>query len=166
MDNVDWTRLGDGSLRSEWKLPNGIAFGASVRHSSISEREVDMELWLRNGTDKPLTGLRTQVCVMLKAARGFSSQTNDNKLFRDGAAAARSARGDRWILTVWERPGRIWGNPPCPCIHSDPVLSDCAPGQTVRARGILSFFAGKEPEGEIARISSRLANVRSGVDNS
>ena len=40
---------------------------------------------------------------------------------------------------VWERCGRTWGNKACPCIHSDPVLPDCAAGETVRVRGKLWF---------------------------
>jgi hypothetical protein len=37
-----------------------------------------------------------------------------------------------------------------PCIHADPVFADCAPGETVRVRGRLWFFEGKDIEGELA----------------
>jgi peptidoglycan/xylan/chitin deacetylase (PgdA/CDA1 family) len=142
IDNVDWERLPDGGLRSAWTLPNGTGFGASIR----PERdEVRMELWLRNGTEKPLTGLRTQICVLLKGVQSFSAQTNENKVFGKTAAAVRSGAGNRWILTEWERCGRTWGNALCPCLHSDPVLPDCAPGETVRVAGRLWFAEGERP---------------------
>src|SRR5437667_3152392 len=111
-----------------------------------------MELWLRNGTGQPLSGLRTQVCVLLKGARGFEAQTNDNKLFRAPVAAARSVEGNRWILTAWERAGRAWGNALCPCLHSDPVLPDCPPGQTVRVQGVVRFYEGDRIEEEVERV--------------
>src|SRR5262249_32103221 len=76
IENVDWSRLPDGGLRSLWKLPNGVEFGASIRPD---EREVQMELFLHNGTSELLTRLRSQICVLLKGAPAFNSQTADNK---------------------------------------------------------------------------------------
>lgn len=148
IENVDWTRQADGGLRHERTLPNKVAFGASIQPSAGG---VDMELWLRNGSDKPLTGLRTQICGHLKGAPEFNEQTTTNKIFRAPSVAVHSAGGDRWILTAWERCGRAWGQPLVPCIHADPVLADCAPGETVRVRGRLWFYEGKEIEQELAR---------------
>ena len=105
--------------------------------------DVSMELWLRNGTDQTLSALRTQICVLLKGAPSFNSQTNDNKVFEKTIARVRSGAGERAILTEWERCGRTWGNPQCPCLHSDPILPDCPPGQTVRVAGRLWFEEGK-----------------------
>ena len=65
--------------------------------------------------------------------------------------AVHSAGGDRWILVAWERCGRAWGQPLVPCIHADPVLADCVPGATVRVRGRLWFYEGKNIEQELAR---------------
>jgi len=138
IENRDWQRHADGSLASEWTLPNKIAFGANLR---VEHETVQMELWLRNGTPQLLTGLRVQNCVMTKGAPGFGAQTNDNKTFRQPLAAVRS-NGSRWILTEWERCGRVWGNQNCPCFHSDPVLPDCPPGETVRVKGWLWFHEG------------------------
>jgi hypothetical protein len=104
-----------------------------------------MELWLRNGTEQPLARLRTQICVLLKGAASFNMQTNENKIFGKAAACAGSSAGNRWILTEWERCGRTWGNALCPCLHSDPILPDCAPGQTVRVAGRLWFAQGERP---------------------
>jgi hypothetical protein len=116
---------------------------------------VALELWLKNGTSEPLDGLRTQLCAMLKGARGFEAQTIDNKTFEPPVAAARSADGRRWILTAWERTGRAWGNARCPCMHADPVFADCPPGATVRLRGRLWFHEGDSVAGEIEQATKR-----------
>lgn len=141
LDNVDMRIAGGGELDMEWALPNGVVFGASLLPGAES---VDLSLWLRNGLDRPLSGLRTQLCVMLKAANGFNAQTVENKVFRPPVAAVRSSGGSRWILTAWERSGRCWGNARCPCLHSDPVLPDCEPAGTVRLRGRLWFHEGHD----------------------
>lgn len=135
IENVDWVRTNRG-LRSEWKLPNGVDFGASI---GWIEDAVQMEMWLRNGTAQDLTGLRTQICILLKGATGFNQTTNDNKTYANQIATVRDAGGGRSIATQWERCGRTWGNERCPCMHSDPVLPDCRPGETVRVRGKLWF---------------------------
>jgi hypothetical protein len=135
IENVDWVRDGSG-LRSEWTLPNQIGFGASI--VPVEDR-IEMELWLRNGTAEPLSKLRTQICVLLKGAAGFNQQTDSNKTFGKEVAGVRGSDVRHSILTQWERCGRTWGNKSCPCLHSDPVLPDCAPGETVRVRGKLWF---------------------------
>jgi peptidoglycan/xylan/chitin deacetylase (PgdA/CDA1 family) len=148
LENVDWTRAADGGLRFERVLPNKVAFGAAIQPDTNG---VQMELWLRNGSDEKLTGLRTQICDMLKGAAGFNEQTSANKIFQSPVVAVHSAARDKWILTAWDRCGRAWGNAPVPCLHADPVLPDCAPGETVRVHGRLWFYEGKEIEREIAR---------------
>jgi peptidoglycan/xylan/chitin deacetylase (PgdA/CDA1 family) len=150
LDNVDWTREPAGSLRFERVLPNKVAFGAAIRPGV---RRVDMELWLRNGSDETLTGLRTQICGHLKGAPEFNQQTTTNKIFRVPAVAVHSAWGYQWILTAWERCGRAWGQPLVPCIHADPVFPDCAAGETVRLRGRLWFYEGTDVESELAQAS-------------
>jgi hypothetical protein len=152
IENIDWTRNSDGSLSFRRQLPNGIIFGASIRPVGL---EVQMEIWLRNVTYTDLSALRTQVCVMLKAARDFNTQTNQNKVFTRPAAAAQSADQSRWIVTAWEHCGRTWGNDQVPCMHADPVLPDCPAGQTVRVRGKLWFYDGKQIDGEIDRARSQ-----------
>ena len=147
---LEWQRDPDGSLRCERTLPNGIAFGTRL---TPTQDVVRMEMWLTNGTPKPLTDLRVQNCVLLKGAAEFAAQSNDNKVFSGSYAACRNERGDRWIIMAWER-GRGWGNPPCPCLHSDPQFPDCQPGETQRLRGWLSFFRGSDVKKEFARIES------------
>ncbi len=92
----EWTVLPGGSFVLERKLPNGIIFGTKV---IPLKDHVRMKMWLTNGTDKPLTGLRVQNCVMLKDAKGFEQQNNDNKTFVNGYAVVKSPDGGRW----WQR---------------------------------------------------------------
>ncbi len=134
--NTDWRGTEGGGLRSEWKLPNGIRFGASVKPEA---GYVALECWVENGTREPLRNLRAQVCVGLKGVPEMSAQTNDNKRLEKLVAAVRSADGKRWLSTAWENTARVWGNPACPCLHADPSLPDCAPGETVRTTGRLWF---------------------------
>jgi peptidoglycan/xylan/chitin deacetylase (PgdA/CDA1 family) len=133
IENVDWIREPGGSLRSRWRLPNGIEFGATAKAGD----GLEMTFWVKNGTKEKLTGLRTQICVLLKEAVGYSAVTNDNKEFGKTKAAVRHEGGGPWIVTEWERCGRTWGNPKCPCMHADPVLPDCEAGETVEVKGRL-----------------------------
>jgi len=95
---------------------------------------------------------------MLKGGPGFNAQMNDNKIFRDGVAGVRAdSRDDRWILTAWERVGRVLGNPQVPCIHSDPLLPNCPFGKKVRTRGRPWFYEGKQIDREIERVRNWLA---------
>ena len=117
-----------------------------------------MELTLTNGTDKTLSDLRVQNCVMLKGAgveaAGFEQQTNDNKVFEQPYAACRSQSGKRWVITAWEPCHRAWGNARCPCLHSDPQFPDCAAGRTERLRGMLSFYEGDDIRAEFRRLDA------------
>ncbi len=146
---LEWTRDADGTLQCERRLPNGISFGTKVRPGPAAVR---MEMWLTNGTSEPLSDLRVQNCVMLKAAAGFADQTNDNKLFQPPYAACRSKDSKRWIISAWSPCQRAWGNARCPCLHSDPQFPDCPSGQTQRLRGWLSFYEGAAIEDELRRI--------------
>ena len=155
--NLQLLRL-RGGLMLEWTLPNGVAFGSSLRPDRDG---VELGLWLRNSLDEGLKGLRTQLCVMLRGAPEFNAQTRDNKIFKPPAAAVESKDGGRWVLTAWERTGRSWGNPRCPCLHADPVFPDCAPGETVRLKGRLWFHEGSSVEDEIAAASRRFQALSS-----
>ncbi len=147
----EWQQEPDGRLRIERELPNHVAFGAEI---VPSKDVVRMELWLRNGTSQMLTNLRVQNCVMLREAVDFAAQTNRNKVFNEPYAAVRNAAGDRWIITAWSRPYHVWGNAECPCLHSDPQFADCAPGETQRLHGIVSFYSGTDIEEEFRRLSA------------
>lgn len=149
LEPLEWSREKDGTFRMERKLPNGVVFGT---HVTPTATEVRMQMWLSNGTRETLKGLLVQNCVMLKSLRGFEQQTADNKVIQKPYVACKNAAGDKWIITAWEPCVRPWGNPPCPCIHSDPQFPDCDPGQTVRLRGWLSFYEGTDLAAELRRI--------------
>jgi hypothetical protein len=150
LEPLEWDRSDPGgALRIARRLPNGISFGAVVKPGADAVR---MELTLTNGTSETLRDLRVQNCVMLKATSGFTALTNANKLFQKPYVACRSEDGTKWILTAWEPCDRAWGNPPVPCLHSDPKFPDCPPGQTRRLTGWLSFYQGTNIAAELDRI--------------
>jgi peptidoglycan/xylan/chitin deacetylase (PgdA/CDA1 family) len=150
LDALEWTRRADGSLAIERTLPNKVTFAASVTPAKDGVR---MEFRVTNGSADKLTGLRVQMCVMLAHLTGFEARTNENKVFAAPFAACKDAAGKRWVITGWERCGRAWGNPPCPCVHADPVIEDCPPGTTQRVRGLLSFYEGADLSAELKRLT-------------
>lgn len=152
LEKLEWTRRTDGSLELERRLPNDVTFGAKVTANSTAVR---MELWITNGTKETLRGLRVQNCVMLRDAKGFAELTRSNKVLTKPYVACQSSQDERrWIITAWERCAHAWGNVSCPCMHSDPQFSDCAPGTTQRLRGWLSFYEGDDVEEEFRRIEA------------
>ncbi len=151
LPKLEWNRRKDGSFDIERKLPNGIVFAARV----VPAKEgVRMKLTLTNGSTEMLSDLRVQNCVMLKGAKGFDQQTNDNKLMQSPYVAARNEAGDRWIITAWQPIHRPWANPPCPCLHADPKFPDCPPGERRVLHGWLSFYEGKDIQAELKRLDS------------
>jgi len=149
LDRMEWSKNADGSLSLVRKLPNGITYRAWARPFP---GEVRMELELTNGTKQPLSGLRVQQCLMLKGAKGFEAQTNDNKRFDSPYAVVHDPSRTRWIIQAWSRPQRVWGNPPCPCLHSDPQFPDLKPGQSARLVGRIWFHEGRDIEGFLNRM--------------
>jgi hypothetical protein len=151
LEKLEWQRHGDGTLSVERRLPNRVVFGTRITPGPDAVR---MEMWLTNGTQSTLTGLDVQNCVMLKAVREFSQQSNANKLERKPYMACRSPEGKRWVIVAWEPCQRVWANPEVPCMHSDPRFPDCPPGQTKRLRGWLSFYEGDDIQAELRRIEA------------
>jgi peptidoglycan/xylan/chitin deacetylase (PgdA/CDA1 family) len=150
LEPLEWTREKDGSLRVERTLPNKVAFGTKI---VPGKNGVRMEFWITNGSAEKLTGLNVQMCTMLAELKGFAERSNDNKVLAKPFAACRDRTGKRWVITGWEECARAWGNPPCPCLHADPKLPDCPPGETQRVRGWLSFYEGEDIDGELKRLS-------------
>lgn len=151
LERLEWTREPSGALSIRRRLPDGVSFGAEI---TPTKDEVRMELWITNGTKATLSGLTVQNCVMLGAAAGFDRRSNDNKVFDEPFVACRDADGGRWIITAWRPCVRPWANAPCPCLHSDPRFPDCAPGETRRVRGWLSFYEGVDVKSEFRRIEA------------
>jgi peptidoglycan/xylan/chitin deacetylase (PgdA/CDA1 family) len=149
LDAMEWVRGADGSLALERTLPNKVTLAAFIRPGKDGVR---MEFRVTNGGAETLTGLRVQMCVMLGSLAGFDARTNDNKVLAAPFAACKDGTGKRWVITGWERCGRAWGNPPCPCMHADPVVEDCPPGKTKSVRGWLSFYEGTDIDAELKRL--------------
>ncbi len=147
----EWIRKDDTSLFLRRVLPNGIAYTASA---IPAPDHVAMKLTLTNGTAETLTGLRVQNCLMLKGARGFTAQTKENKVFSEPFAACHDETGKRWVVTAWEPFNNIRANSEVPCLHSDPIIPDCPPGQTVKAWGYLWFYEGKDIQAEFERLKA------------
>lgn len=156
LEKMEWAETDKGGLRFERRLPNGVVFGTEV---TPGREAVRMAMWLTNGTGRTLTGLAVQNCIMMKGAPEFAAETNENKQFQSPVAACRSSKADRWLLTAWQPCHRCWGNPPCPCMHSDPKFPDCPPGETVRLRGWLSFYAGDDVSKEMERVTKLLREM-------
>jgi hypothetical protein len=146
---LEWTKTAEGGWRLERGLPNGIVLTSEARPVN---QQLHMQLTLRNGTSQPLHENRAQVCVMLRGAEGFTAQTNQNKRIDGPFVACHDGMGQRWVITAWQPLHRAWANPPCPCLHADPLLPACGPGETVTARGWLTFYEGTEIEAELERL--------------
>lgn len=151
LPRLEWQPRPGGGYRIERTLPNGITFTVET---VPAHDHVALVMRLKNGTPAPLTDLRVQMCAMLKTARGFEAQTNDNKVFEPPFAAARDATGRRWVIHAWQPIHRTWGNAPCPCLHADPKFPDCPSGETRELRGWVSFYEGADVREEFRRISN------------
>ena len=71
-----------------------------------------MAIELTNGTDHMLSGMRVQVCTMLKGAEGFNLQEPLETIIDGPTIAIRAPQTDRWIITRWTPNHRVWRNPP------------------------------------------------------
>ncbi|WP_422083617.1 polysaccharide deacetylase family protein [Ulvibacterium sp.] len=148
--NSEWQKDKNGQWSNLWKLPNNIDIGASVTSRSD---HLKMKLWLTNHTkDTILSGLQTQICVMLGQAKLFDKQTNANKKLSCPVVAVESEDEKHWIITGWEGCSHPWGNEACPCLHADPKFPDCPPGETVSLEGVLWLYEGTEIDKKIQEV--------------
>lgn len=76
LPKVEWQHI-NGGLSYERPLPNGIKFGGSVIHRIDST--ISLELYIENGSERPLTGIRLQTCAYLRAIKEFADFTVTNK---------------------------------------------------------------------------------------
>ena len=160
-----WDQTGQTLQPAEWQqtdsgwkvvrqLPNGVEFGCVAESQ---ERDLLLDLWIKNGSSEPLEGLVVQNCMMLARAAGFDQQTIDNKLIEKPFVACHDGSKSRWIIVGWQDCIRPWANPPCPCMHSDPQFPDCPPGESRQLRGVLSFYAGADIQSEFKRLQPLVA---------
>jgi peptidoglycan/xylan/chitin deacetylase (PgdA/CDA1 family) len=147
---LEWEAKADGSLQLSRPLPNKVTLTSRVTPGRDGTR---MEFRVTNGSKEALTGLDIQMCVMLKGLNGFALQSNENKVFQPPFAAAFDTSGRRWIITAWEGCKRAWGNTACPCLHSDPRVPDCPPGESRGVRGWASFYEGQDIQAELKRLA-------------
>jgi len=109
---VAWTALDDG-VRFTRGLPNGVVFGGSLRRAESAV--VALELFIRNGSDRPIRDMRWQTCVFLRGAAEFADRTQANKfvhveargwLALESALALGEAAGGRFRLG-WRQGPRV-----------------------------------------------------------
>ncbi|MCC7338695.1 MAG: polysaccharide deacetylase family protein [Pirellulaceae bacterium] len=161
-----WDMRGQSLKPTEWHrtesgwsvvkhLPNGVEFGCEAEPH---EHDVRMRLWIRNGSDEPLSGLVVQNCIMLARATGFDPMTRDNKLMRSPFVACHDADKSHWIITGWQNCVRPWANPHCPCMHSDPQFPDCPPGELRQLKGVVAFYEGTDIDAQLKRLEPLLAD--------
>lgn len=148
---VEWERLDDGRLKYTRELPNGVSFGAEVEPRPS---ELRLTWWIHNDTATALRDILIQNCVLLGAAEEFSAQTPDNKLFANNYAVCRSPDGDHWAISGWANAEKLWGLHDSPCMHADPFIEVCQPGQKIVLHGWFSYYEGTDIEGELERIDS------------
>lgn len=149
---LEWNRDKEGELTLKRTLPNKIEFTTNV----VSKKDhIAMSMTLKNGTDQKLSDLRVQNCVMLKSAKGYEAQTNENKRFIGPYVLCHDATKSKWMITCWKPNHRPWANGPCPCLHSDPKFPDCDPSESQTIHGWLSFYEGKNIDAEIERIEGK-----------
>jgi len=155
---VEWQQTDSG-----WKvvrqLPNGVEFGCMAHPH---ERDLRLNLWIKNGSAETLKGLVVQNCMMLARAAGFDQLTNDNKLIEKPFVACHDGTKSRWIITGWQNCVRPWANEPCPCMHSDPQFPDCPPGESRELEGVLSFYVGTDIQSEFKRLEPLIADNEKG----
>ena len=142
LPQLEWKQK-NGDFISERTLPNGISFTSFVYPE---DNGVRMKIELTNRTKEKLTGMRVQVCNMLKGAIGFNLQQEIETMSRNDSIAIKSFDDNRWIVASWTPKHRAWINRPVPCFHCDPIFPDCEPGETVEVNGELWFFEGPAHE--------------------
>ncbi len=150
---VEWIENDDGTLEMKRTLPNHVSFGVKVFPGT---NELKMTMWLRNDSKEKLSGLNVQNCIMTKGAPDFCfTDKNDGKVVMEPPFIARRANStQQWIISAWTPCKRVWENPPCPCLHSDPQFPDCAPGEKKELKGWFSFYEGENVKKELKRIQS------------
>lgn len=130
-------RISDDALTAanDHLLPDGSIVSAEAARSSDSR--IDLMLRISNGTDREFTNVWAQTCLIVARTDLPPDEQPDVDLSGD-TATLRLRDGRRLDLT-WERVQRTWQNPPVPCMHSDPFLGSCAPGDSVAVHGSLTL---------------------------
>lgn len=75
---VAWDARPEG-ISFQRELPNGVRFGGSVTRGDPAGA-AELELFLENGTDRPLREIKLQTCACLRGIKEFADPTEANKL--------------------------------------------------------------------------------------
>ena len=150
LEPLEWIRHSDGSFEMVRELPNGIVIETIV---IPSKTEVRFQQRLINNSDELLSDLRVQNCLMLKNMLGYNQLSDQNNISSGPYIARHSGNGEHWVIVAFSPSGSPWSNPDVPCIHSNPTFPDCAPGETQKIRGWLSFYEGTNINDEFDRIN-------------
>ena len=106
LPKIAWESV-PGGIAYERVLPNGVRFGGSVVKGG--PWVVALELYIENGSEEPLTSLRTQTCAFLKKTTDFSAPTNENKFVHTAeggwVAMARLQPGESRPVGRWHAMG-------------------------------------------------------------
>ena len=113
-----------------------------------------------NGSDKALKDVRAQVCVMMKGAKGFETQSEAGIVKEGMWAGRKSAEGNRWVVVGWKPLHRTWNNIAVPCVHSDPWIGEVGVGQSRGAEGVLWFYEGEDVRAEMKKRMAGSADPR------
>jgi hypothetical protein len=146
---TEWRTLPGDTLQNEIALPNGIAIG--VRATPTLDA-VNLTLWLRNGTKRPMHYVVAQTMVLMSQMKGFEIKSMDDIILRPPYAVCRSTDGTRWVILAWNIADRVWADLQSPGIHCDPRFPDCAPDATSTVQGRFSFYSGSDIDDELKRI--------------
>ncbi|MBF0431292.1 MAG: hypothetical protein HQK83_08445 [Fibrobacteria bacterium] len=151
LHKVEWTRHNDGSYEMRRKMPDSTVIGSFV---IPSKTEVRFQQWITNNTQNTLRGLRVQDCLMLSMMPGFNELNDNNNVVSGGYIARHGGNQKHWVIMAFGPSGEAWTNPLVPCMHSNPTFPDCAPGETQKIRGWLSFYEGDDIQAELTRINA------------
>ncbi|MDA2927634.1 hypothetical protein MYX78_10475, partial [Acidobacteria bacterium AH-259-G07] len=72
LPKVTWRKLPSGLVFDRY-LPNGVRFGGRVVKKTAST--VELQLYIENGSAKPLTNIRLQTCAYVRAIKEFADFT-------------------------------------------------------------------------------------------
>lgn len=143
-----WDRRGEQEAFTPWRisrdgaraandhhLPDGSTVSAEATRSSDSQ--IDLLLRVSNGSDREFVNVWAQTCLILAWTEQQPHERQEVDLSVD--TASLRLRDGRRLEFIWERTHRTWQNPPVPCMHSDPFLGSCAPGDSVTVHGSLTL---------------------------
>jgi hypothetical protein len=73
---IPWKTIKNG-ISFERLLPNGVRFGSLVTKGT--ETTVNLKIWIKNGSKKPLNRISLQTCAFLRGIKEFADYSVENK---------------------------------------------------------------------------------------